>query len=342
MSFFRTAPHSTARLLQYALLYFLLYAVFGVLVKYFQGPVEQGYPGMSDLQFLVYSTGGSAIVCLGVIFAGGWWRFRASAAELGAMFLAGTFTALVIPTTKLMYTLPISVMVAMVIMRGSIIVLSRLVDSALLLQGLSRKKVPWEENVAVGFSVAAVLLYLLRSAAGDFDFLHSRAAMSILTVYLVGYGLRLYIMNYFKFTRGTSGRTADNRNYFAVEQLAASFWIFGYVGVALLAPGSLPGTEAIAETFTLPHPSWVGAVAAGVPFGAGAFFSAFLFLFAGRTSTFSGLVNRLSSLLAGTAATIAYAVLFGGKWPSAFDWGSFALILVAVYFLGRAERKGVG
>lgn len=337
-SWLRSAPNSTARLLQYAFLYFALYAAFGVLVKYFQSPAAQGYPGMSDLHFLVYSTGGSALICLGVIFARSWWKFKWQAREIGYMFLAGTFTAMVIPTTKLMYTLPISVMVAMILMRGSIIVLSRIVDSVLLLQGISDKKVSWEENAAMLISLAAVAINILFAKAGDFEFLKSTAAMVILSVYLVGYGLRLYLMNYFKFTR-TGNESANNKNYFAIEQLAASFWIFGFVGVAIAAPGSLPGTLPIAEVFHQPHPLWLWAMAAGLPFGVGAFFSAFLFLFQGRTSTFAGLVNRLSSLIAGTASTLIFAAIFGGSWPSMIDWAALSLILIAVWFLARAEGR---
>ena len=45
-------------------------------------------------------------------------------------------------------------------------------------------------------------------------------------------------------------------------------------------------------------PSWT-AIFSGIPFGIVAFFSVFIFLFRGRTATFAGLVNRLTSLLSG-------------------------------------------
>ena len=88
-----------------------------------------------------------------------------------------------------------------------------------------------------------------------------------------------------------------------------------------------------------PPAAWAVAALIGLPFGLSAFFSAFLFLFAGRTSTFSGLVNRLSSLLAGTAATLLFAFFFGGAWPKALDWVSLSLILLAVALLWRAETR---
>ena len=339
--YLRPAAGSTAQLVLFSSLYFLLYALFGLGVKYAQSPAIDGFPGLTDLEFLAYSTLGSAALVLGVILFAGWWRFRWRGPEVIYMFLSGTSTALVLPTTTLMYSLPISVMVAMVLMRGSIIVVTRLVDTALLAQGLSRKRVRAEENWAVGISLVAVGLYLSFARGADFDFLDSRAAMGILGVYVASYAFRLYCMNYFKFMRAP-GAGASNKNYFAIEQLSAALWVFGFVGLLAAVPGIFPAHPALAEfarALGNPPPGWKLAVLCGLPFGLAAFFSVFLFMFQGRTSTFAGLVNRLTSLLAGTAATLAFAFFFGGKWPKAIDWASLLLILAAVALLARAEMK---
>jgi len=50
-------------------------------------------------------------------------------------------------------------------------------------------------------------------------------------------------------------------------------------------------------------------------FGAAAFFSVFLFMFKGRTATFAGLVNRLTSLVAGTTSTVIFYFAFQGRFP---------------------------
>jgi hypothetical protein len=81
------------------------------------------------------------------------------------------------------------------------------------------------------------------------------------------------------------------------------------------------------------------AILSGVPYGVVAVTSVFLFMFRGRSATFAGLVNRLTSLLAGVAATLITAALFHSAWPSLSDWASVALIAVAVWFLGRAELR---
>jgi hypothetical protein len=85
------------------------------------------------------------------------------------------------------------------------------------------------------------------------------------------------------------------------------------------------------------HPTAL-ALLSGLPFGILAFFSVFIFMFKGRTATFAGLVNRLTSLLAGTTATLVMHLAFGAKLPSVQDWLSVAFILVAVWFLTRAEK----
>jgi hypothetical protein len=64
-------------------------------------------------------------------------------------------------------------------------------------------------------------------------------------------------------------------------------------------------------------------------------------MFKGRTATFAGLVNRLTSLVAGTTATLISYFIFKGRFPSAADWASLALILVAVGFLSMSERRRI-
>jgi drug/metabolite transporter (DMT)-like permease len=86
---------------------------------------------------------------------------------------------------------------------------------------------------------------------------------------------------------------------------------------------------------------WGWAILAGTAFGAVAFFSVFIFMFKGRTATFAGLVNRLTSLIAGTAATLIFFYSFGGKFPAVEDWISLVFILIAVAFISKAEKKRI-
>jgi hypothetical protein len=332
----------------------LFYVITGVTVKYFLGSPEDGMPGMTGVEFLVYSTVGGPAVALGVVLALRWFRMtsvrpvkvlgKSVPSEFFYIIPSGVCTAVVIPTTTLMYTLPISVMVAMVIMRGSVIVISRGVDALQIRQGLLDKKVYWEENVAVLFAVGAVGVNVAFVGPGGFEFLESVPALIILGSYILAYSIRIYIMNYYKNTRG-KGKKLNNKAFFAIEQIAATTTLAVAALLVFRSPMLFGATGEVIEQFrgAVLHPleTWQWAIVAGMAFGGVSFFSVFLFMFKGRTATFAGLVNRLTSLVAGTTATLIFWAVYGGGFPSSEQWVSLVLIFVAIGFLTRSERKRV-
>ncbi|UCF78833.1 MAG: hypothetical protein JSW03_00720 [Candidatus Eiseniibacteriota bacterium] len=350
----RTGEGSTGRLLQLCLGYFVFYVITGVTVKYFLGRPELGFPGMEGIEFLVYSTLGGTSLAVGVVLALRWFKSASiQTAQWGSLrfpreFLyiipSGVCTAVVIPTTTLMYTLPISVMVAMVIMRASVIIISRAVDAVQIRQGILHKKVYVEENIGVVFALLAAGVQMFWVGEGGFDFIRSRAATSILGSYIVAYSIRIYIMNYYKNTRG-KGVKLNNKWFFGIEQISASVTLILATLFVFHSPRimgwDLTQIGLFRGAIIDPLPLWRQAVLAGMAFGMVAFFSVFLFMFKGRTATFAGLVNRLTSLIAGTTATLVFYFAFKGRFPVLQDWISLAFILIAVGFLSIAERKRV-
>jgi hypothetical protein len=281
----------------------------------------------------------------------GWWRLQSNQpmkflgltlpGELKYIVPSGICTAVVIPTTTLMFSIEgISVMVAMVIMRGSVIVIRRSVDAIQLSQGILKKKVFWQEDAAVGFALAAVcVVALFAGEEGKPSFIQSTAAMTILGCYVTAYFIRIYIMNFYKNTRAP-GVKQDNKGFFALEQISASVALALTAGTVLAVSTDSPQVASFQAAVTAPHPLWVyAAVLGGGSFGAVAFFSVFIFMFQGRTATFAGLVNRLTSLIAGTAATLITWQVFSARPPKVEDWLSLGLILIAVGFLTIAERR---
>ncbi|MBI5244206.1 MAG: hypothetical protein HY922_11110 [Elusimicrobia bacterium] len=344
----KTAEGSTGRLIQLCSAYFFFYVIFGVATKCFTGRTAFDSLRMNDMEFLVWSTLGGSLICLLVIFAARWHKTKSERfaqwgplrfpAEYLYIVPSGVCTAVVIPTTTLMYMLLKSVMVAMVIMRASVIVISRLVDEAQIRQGILRKTVYREENAAVVFAVAAACTQIFLAKSGDFDFLRNSAAMAVLSGYILAYALRIYIMNYYKNTR-PKGAPLDNKWFFSIEQISASLVMA--LAALILYHGGFEAEPArlFHDAIARPHPKWFSANLAGAVYGMVAFFSVFIFMFKDRTATFAGLVNRLTSLAAGTTATLASYFLFNGKFPSRADWASLGLILAAVGFLSVAERK---
>lgn len=151
-------------------------------------------------------------------------------------------------------------------------------------------------------------------------------------------------MNYYKNTRG-KGIKQDNKGFFAIEQIAAAITLltaglFIYNSQNLFG-WNFPQITEFVNAFKEPSPEWNLAVVTGTAFGAVAFFSVFIFMFKGRTATFAGLVNRLTSLIAGTSATLISFYFFGGKFPGEEDWFSMVFILIAVAFITKAEKKRI-
>ncbi len=347
---FKTNEGSTGRLVQLCLAYLLTYVVYSVATKYYTGPAARGLPGVDNWEFLVYSTLGGSLVCLAVVSAFRWARMESAnmiawgpvrfPAEYLYIIPSGICTAVVIPTTTLLYMLLRSVMVAMLIMRGSVIIFSRIIDAIQIRQGILHKKVYWEEEVAVLFAIAAVGLqmFFVKEAGGS-DLVKNTLAMLVLGSYLLAYFIRIYIMNYYKNTRG-KGCRQDNKAFFGVEQLAASATILLALAALLLLPaGSGKVLDSLHRGYLAASAHWPMVVASGGVFGVVAFFSVFIFMFKGRTATFAGLSNRLTSLVAGTLATLLFALFFGGKYPQAGDWVALVFIFAAVAFMTRAESK---
>jgi hypothetical protein len=347
----KTTEGSTKRLIQLCIGYFIFYVITGVTVKYFTDYPTFGFP-LKEIEFLVYSTLGGSLICLLVVLAFRWYRLQSERmVEVGHLRFpyeilyiipSGICTAVVIPTTTLMYMLPISVMVAMVIMRASVIIISRIVDAVQIHQGILKKKVYREENLGVIFALCAAAVNIVWVGKGDFDFVESPAAMIILGSYIAAYSIRIYIMNYYKNTR-PAGTRLDNKGFFAIEQIAASAVMLA-VAIVLFHSAGWFGAESVQLAYfhnaiAEPKPLWGWATVAGMAYGMVAFFSVFIFMFKGRTATFAGLVNRLTSLVAGTTATLISYFALGGSFPKTHDWISLVFIVVAVGFLSLAERK---
>ena len=385
---FKKIEGSTGQLIQFCAAYFVAYVIFGITSKWF--PVIKG---LNQIEYLVWSTIGGSLLCISWVLIRGWWKIDSiDKRALIYIIFSGLCTAVVIPTTTMMYLLPISVMVAMVIMRASLIIIGRAVDEIQIRQGILKKKVYQEENTAVLFALTAAGMQIFFVKPGDFDFIHNSAAITILSCYLTAYALRIYIMNYYKNTRPV-GTPLNNKWFFAIEQFSASIGIILLSVFIINLPSIMNWTRPLvdetaivqslnstqsAETidptvvaelakkvrkepveqvyvfrdaFRIPEAKYLqkpnltslrfGAIGAGMVFGIAAFFSVFIFMFKGRTATFANLSNRLTSLVAGTASTVIFAIFFKGKFPKITDWLSLLYIFIAVIYLAVAERKRI-
>jgi hypothetical protein len=329
------------QIVQLGLGYVAFSALVGFSAKYFLGSPAQGLPGMTAWEFVLYSTIGASFWCLALVFSLGWHRIRSSRnfivagvripRELLLIVPSGLCAALVIPASTLFYALPVSILGATVLMRAAAIVAHRVVDSVQIRQGILKRRVRIEEDLA---SVLALLAVIALGANLSFGSEHvSARSLLVVAVFALAYGSRVYLMSAFKNTR-PRGALLDERGYFAIEQIVAALTLI--LGAAALL-GCGPGAT-LRSALVDPRPGWSFAILAGAACAGAALFSAFIFLYPGRNASFTGVINRLGALIAGLIANLVFSGIYGGKTPAILDWISLALILLAVAFLSRAEQ----
>jgi hypothetical protein len=345
---------STSRLLQLCFGYFIFYVINGVAVKFFLSTGE-GYPALNGMEYLVYNTAGAALLATGVVLVLKWYRIESVRkinimgisipSELPYILVSGICTAVIVPTTTLLYSFRgISVMVAMIIMRGSVIIIGRVVDAIQIKRGILKKKVYLEENIAMFIALFAVSIKIFSGSGDGASPFTSIPVMVIFGSYIVSYAIRIYIMNYYKNTRPPEEKKDNNKSFFAIEQITSFITMFLVTAAVLVAAKNFgvtgeritPFSNAFFETNTEWAP-W--AFFAGSAYGIIAFLSVFIFMFKGRTATFAGLANRLTSLIAGTVSTLVIAIFFSGKFPAIIDWVSLSFIFIAIAFMSKAEKK---
>jgi len=349
---------STSRLLQLCFCYFFFYIITGVGVKFFLKTGE-GFPGLPGMEYLFYSTLASTVLVTAIVLILRWYRLDSvrkikvcgitMPSELPYIVFSGICTAVVVPTTTLLYTFDhISVMVAMIIMRGSVIIIGRIVDAIQIKQGILKKKVFMEENIAMCIALFAVLIKAFTGGSdGKESPFSSIPFMVIFFSYILAYMFRIYIMNYYKNTRPAEEKAAkkdNNKAFFAIEQIASFTTMLLVTICVLIAAGKFgvtgPRIDPFAKAFFNTNWDWaIWAGLVGTAYGINAFFSVFIFMFKGRTATFANLANRLTSLIAGTLSTVIFAAVFGGKYPALIDWVSLGFIFLAIWFMAKAEKR---
>lgn len=316
--------------------YFATYVLTGICPKIFTGGLF-GVAVVSQLQFAYFSACGGNMVASILPLSLKWGRLKKfRAAEYFTYLIpAGIATAIIIVTTTLMYSFStkdfkLSVMVAVVIMRGSVIAIGRIVDAIQSWQGILNKKVTKEENIAFVIALLAVATAVFQPGRpGEVPFYHHLPAIITLGLYVGAYFLRIYIQNWYKnMSRG------PNEAYLAAEQGIAGVTILAIVMIVAFSSTGIPQIQEVREGIR--NPNWL-AVLGGMPFGLAAVPSVLIMMYKGGTATFNVLVNRLTSLIAGTVATLLLVPVLG-KWPGPWDWVSFAMILMAVRYLVKAER----
>lgn len=312
-----------------ALGYFIFYAPYLAFIKITTGGLWPGVSGpVSGFRLLPAVVISTAVVLPVIVSSMGWWKYAGRRRVFGLrvpfprpmVFLSGLGTAIIIGTTTLIFTFPgVSIVFALVLMRGGVLVMGPVVDR------LFKRRVRWFSWAAFAVTVPAILIAL----ADANNYRLSAVTGTIIIAYLSGYLLRIPCAT----KLAKSADKATTYRYFVEEQLAAMLFL-----VAIPAALALIGEGEIMSE--LRH-GFTGFFTSGITFPAlviGAFYAC-LYCFGTliyldcRENTYCIPLNRGSSLLAGFFASYALTLSFGLKPPSTSQLGSAGLLVAALILL---------
>ena len=309
--------------------YFACYWPYSALVK----AMSRGWlPGMSEgvpgLALQPVQVGASLVSMFIFITLMGWWRFTHRRRFAGAAVpvptrwtaLSGICTSAVIITTNLAYTFTgVSIVFAMLLMRGGVLILGPIVDT------ITGRRVRWFSGVGMLLSLAALIVAFAEQGGYVITLL---CAIDI-ACYLLAYFVRFQFMS--RIAKSTD--PALNIRYFVEEQMVATpFLMLILVLLGLINQGPLlnqihTGFTAIPGTSVF----WF-AILAGIFSQGTGIFGTLIYLDC-RENTYCIPVNRSSSILAGVLASYALTLLFHQPPPSAHKLLGAGLIVVAIVIL---------
>jgi uncharacterized membrane protein YdcZ (DUF606 family) len=317
--------------------YFATYVPYSMMTKMitkglFAGMNGEGLAGF-ELQPIAFLAN---IVALTAFFSlAGWWKHAKHSTILGVSiprprwytFLSGLCTGGVIMTTTIAYTFDgISIVFAMLLMRGGVLIMGPIVDT---IARKRKRRIYWPSWVAALLSLGALIAAFASKASTAIT---AVAAIDIL-LYLGCYFVRFMFMS----NRAKSDDQSERKGFVVEEQMTASpFMFLGLLIVGLIGskmdPSSIPGL--VWKGFTSTPFSgyfWYVYLIGTFSYGTGLFGT--LILLDKRENTFTIPANRVSSIIAGVIATYALAILYGQRYPSAYQLIGVALVLAAIIFL---------
>ena len=179
--------------------YFASYVPYSMLTKMltsgmFEGMNGKGFSGFVIQPFIITCT---VLAMYSFFVFSGWWRYASQWTLFGVRlprprwftFLSGLCTAGIIITTTLAYTFEgISIVFAMLLMRGGVLAMAPIVD---LIAVRRKRKIYWPSWVAAGLSFSSLFV----TFSSKTSFVMTAVAATDITLYLLSYFLRLYMMS---------------------------------------------------------------------------------------------------------------------------------------------------
>lgn len=312
-----------------ALGYFIFYTPYSGLTKALSNGILPGMGGpVAGTVLLPISVMATVVGILGFITAKGWWKYAGHREFFGVSipfprrltFLSGICIATIMGTTTLAFTFQgISIVLVLVLLRGGVLIIAPLVDA------ITSRRVRWFSWAAMLISLLAVTVAL--SDASNYTM--SVGAIINIAAYLLAYFIRFQLMTRF----AKSDQKHTTLRYFVEEQMVASPLLLAALGM-MAAIGA--GNEMLG--FRFGFTTFLGSQAAllalliGLCYAGLCICTTFIFLDC-RENTFCVSMHCGSSMLSGLTATIVLTWFFDQAAPSAAQFVSAGLIVVALLLL---------
>jgi hypothetical protein len=317
--------------------YFIFYTPYSALTKAISnGLLSMDATPVPGAVILPVSVMATVVMMFAIITAARWWQYAGRREFFGLSvpfpnrwtFLSGLCIATIIGTTTLAFSFRgISILFVLVLLRGGILIIGPIVDASL------NRRVRWFSWTAMAVSLLALLVAL----ADVSNYKLTLFAVLDVAAYLLAYFFRLRFM--------TRLAKTDDKNvtlrYFVEEQIVATPSLL--IALAVLATiGTGDVLMDLRHGFTgVPRSDIVvPALMVGVSYAALCVCTTLIFLDR-RENTFCVPMHCGSSMLSGVVAAWLLTILYGQAPPSAAQFASAGLIVVALLFLSPLHHARI-
>ncbi len=305
--------------------YFVFYTPYSGLIKAVTSGLLSDGNRISGFVLLPSTLISTALLMPLFITVMGWWKY----ARVRKVFsitvpfpswqtvLSGVCFATIIATTTLAYSFKgVSIILALLLMRGGILIMAPLIDRAF------RRRVRWFSWTGLVLSLAALLVAFFDVHEYQLTLL----AVLNLAAYLTGYALRLPCM-----TQMAKTRDEDlSRCYFVEEQMVAMPTLVLVPAImALIGRGAVAHDLRFGFAHLFDGPFVLSGLAIGFFYAGLGIFCTFIFLDR-RENTFCIPMHSCSSLLAGIVASYALSLWLHATPPSSAQIAGAFLIMAAL------------
>jgi hypothetical protein len=309
--------------------YFLWYTPYSGLAKAISGALLPGiHHPVGGLVLLPATVIGQLVAMPVFVFFGGWLRYSGRRRIAGRSIPfpsrytaeSAVWMAFIVGTTTLNFTFRgASIVLMLVLMRISTLITSPIVDL------MRRRKIHWYSATALTLCIVSAVIAL----TDIHDDKLTAGAVASLGGYAVGYYLRFRVMS----AHAKTGDLRRDRRYFIEEHMTTPFVLLLMTGIpALIDQGPWMHALRIGFTSFLVTPAVFPALLIGVCYE-GLFIMTSLIFINRREFSFGTPVHVCSSLLAGIAASFILRGLVGAPLPSAAQYLTAAMVIVAACIL---------